>query len=298
MECPVEPERVSCAELPAWLLDVAPEARLIGGCRIESCIKDGERGAIYSAVHVASGSPVMVKIPAREFVWGSITTAMLEALVLTYVRHPAVVRIHAAGRERDRDYLVLEPIRGENLDQVLAREGRLSPVAAARILVDAAEALDAVHRRGVIHCDVKPGNIMRTKEGRLKLVDFGLARFTGNGAWPFGEGVITASPHYMSLEQAEGRPLDCRTDVYSLGATLYHLLSGEPPYGDSPEDTLSRYIAGPAVPVRTVAPGIPKALAKILDRMMARRRTDRPSNLIEVRDETQAWLRGQDQHAA
>jgi serine/threonine-protein kinase len=223
---------------------------------------------------------------------------MLEALFLSYVRHPAVVRIHAAGQDREIDYLVLEFFRGENLDQVMVREGRLSPVEAARLLEAAADALAAVHLRGVIHCDVKPGNIMRTDRDRVKLVDFGLARFLGSGAWPFGEGVITASPHYMSLEQAEGRPLDCRTDIYSLGATFYHVLAGEPPYGDAEMDTLSHYLAAPPVPVRAVAPGIPSALARILDRMMERRPENRPASMIDVRDAVGAWLKDQGQSAA
>jgi serine/threonine-protein kinase len=274
-----------CSEYPSWLREAVAGLGTVGGCRIESCIKDGERGALYRGWCPGISPPVVVKVPSHEHVWGRITTAMLEALFLSYVRHPAVVRIHAAGQDREIDYLVLEFIQGENLDQFMVREGRLSPLA-------------AVHLRGVIHCDVKPGNIMRTDRGRVKLVDFGLARFLGSGAWPFGEGVITASPHYMSLEQAEGRPLDCRTDIYSLGATFYHVLAGEPPYGDAEMDTLSHYLAAPPVPLRAVAPGIPSALARILDRMMERRPENRPASMIDVRDAVGAWLKDQEQSAA
>jgi len=284
--------------LPTWLSDTVREGRLIGGCRLLECIKDGERGTLFRAEHVDSRRPAVVKIPVREFVWKRITTAMLEALVLSYVRHPSIVRIAGAGRDRDADYLVLEYIPGHNLDQVLQREGPLPPAKAARLLVAAADALAEVHRRGVIHCDLKPGNLMRTPGGDLKLVDFGLARFPGSGAWPFGEGVITASPHYMSLEQAEGRPLDCRTDIYSLGATFYHALTGVPPYGNEDFDTLRRYVAEPPAPLRASVPGVPKGLADILDRMMSRRREDRYGSMTEVRDTIAAWLKGQGQHAA
>jgi len=284
--------------LPTWLIDTAREGRAIGGCRLLQCIKDGERGILFRAEHVASGRPVVVKIPARELVWKRITTAMLEALVLAYVRHPSIVRIKAAGREHDSDYLVLEYIPGLNLDQILQQKGPLPPVETARLLIAASDALAEVHRRGVIHCDVKPGNLMRTPDGSLKLVDFGLARFPGNGAWPFGEGVITASPHYMSLEQAEGRPLDCRTDIYSLGATFYHALAGVPPYGDADDDTLRLYLAESPAPLRAAEPRVPKGLAAILDRMMARCRDDRYGSMTEVRDEIAAWLNDQDQSAA
>jgi serine/threonine-protein kinase len=271
----------------------------VGAYRLTSCLKDGDRGVVFRGLHEASRRNVILKFPVPETVWNGIASASMEALILSSLRHSSVNRLLETGRDKDRIFLVLEPISGETLDDRLQRGEALAPMEAARLLRASAVSLASVHSRGILHGDVKPGNLMLTREGSVRLIDFGLARFSGVAGEPFGEGVIVGSPYYISPEQALGLPLDERSDIYSLGATFYHVLSGRPPFdGPDPATVAGKHLQGNPPPPVHLNPEIPEGLSRIVEQMMSRNPGDRYRSMNEVVRAVAAWESGHRQSAA
>ncbi|MBI2761402.1 MAG: serine/threonine protein kinase [Chloroflexi bacterium] len=188
----------------------------------------GGAGTVYAGRDTLLQRPVAIKVlhpepgrePQNEF--------LREARAAAALKHPNIVDVYDAGIEGERPYIVMEYVPGETLRELIAREGPLPPARAAALAAEVADALDYAHRRGVVHCDVKPGNILLPAEDQPKVVDFGIATNTavvGNA----GEEIAGTAP-YIAPEQIDGRPLDGRTDVYSLTAVLFEMLTGRPPF--------------------------------------------------------------------
>ncbi len=271
----------------------------VGGYRLVACLKEGDRGLVFRGVHDVTRRRVVIKYPARESVWNGIATASLEAMLLAQLRIPGVVKVIDAGRDRSHLYLVLESIPGETLDARLSRENRLPPRTASRLLRESARAMAAIHALDVLHGDLKPGNLMVPDSGPVRIIDFGLARFTGLSGGPFGEDIVAASPLYMSPEQATNQPLSPASDIYSLGATFYHALGGKPPFAvGSPSSLARRHQSEPPVPLRTACPELPPGLTRIVERMLAKRPEDRHATMGDVASAVEAWEKGDGRHAA
>jgi serine/threonine protein kinase len=193
-----------------------------------------------------------------------------EAQAAAKLNHPGVVSVFDTGSDGDVQYIVMEYVEGRTLAEVLAQEGRLPPDRAADIAAQAADALAFAHSAGLVHRDVKPGNIMLTEEGAVKVMDFGIARALEaetitQTATVFG----TAS--YLSPEQARGERVDHRSDIYSLGVVLYEMLAGRPPFAaDSAVAIAYKHVSEPPPPLREVAPQVPSWLEAVTLRAMAK----------------------------
>lgn len=190
--------------------------------------------------------------------------------------HPNLARVHDAGETDGRPWIVVGLIEGEDLGRRVARGGPLPWREAVGLVIQVARGLAHVHRHGVLHRDVKPSNIVVGQDGRAVLVDFGVAWADDLGALT-RTGLVVGTPAYFSPEQARGEPLDARSDVHALGATLFELLTGRPPYaeGPSPADTLRRIIDQPAPSARALAPVVPPAVDAAVARALAKRRDQR-----------------------
>jgi len=205
--------------------------------------------------------------------------------------HPNVVRVHEAAEAGGRRYLVMELACGGDLSARL-RGGPLPPEEAARIVRDLARGLSHVHARGILHRDLKPANVLFDERGTPKLVDFGLARVDRSSLT--GAGDVLGTPVYMAPEQAQGDPVDERTDVYGLGGVLYHALTGRPPFlGKSAVSVLSAVLSKAPAPPSAAVPGLDPALERIVLRALAKDPGDRQPTAAALADALEAWLVGE-----
>jgi eukaryotic-like serine/threonine-protein kinase len=165
-----------------------------------------------------------------------------EAHAAARLNHPSIVAVYDTGSDDGTHYIVTELVEGETLADLLEREGPLPPRRAVDVATEVTRALEAAHERGVVHRDVKPGNVMLTPEGRVKVVDFGIARAAGVESLT-RSGLVLGSAPYLSPEQARGEPGDERSDIYALGCVLYEMLTGHPPFkADTPVATLYLHV--------------------------------------------------------
>ena len=202
-----------------------------------------------------------------------------EARLAASLNHPNVVAVFDLVVENDEHWLVMEYVDSRNLAEVVRTGGPLSPDSAARLMAQAADALAAAHDSGIVHRDVKPSNILVSPHGRVKLTDFGIARMNQDATLT-QTGMVTGSPAYIAPEVASGSPATPASDVWSLGATLYHALSGRPPY-----DVKDNMVAALYRIVHEDPPRLPEAgwLAEVLEATMARDPDDRWT-MSQVRD--------------
>jgi serine/threonine protein kinase len=203
-------------------------------------IGEGGFGLVYRARDKKLERDVALKVllPLPGGDGGAGARFLNEARALARVRHPNVVTLYGILEENGAKALSTELIRGRSLDRVIQEEGPLQPAEAARIGIDVARALEAVHAAGVIHRDVKSTNVMLEDGGRTVLADFGLGVFLSRPGPDGAAGSAAGAPLFMSPEQARGGPVDPRTDIYSLGVLLYHILSGDFPHRADDIETL------------------------------------------------------------
>jgi len=207
-----------------------------------------------------------------------------EIEILSRLEHPGIVRIHDWGVVGERMYFIAELIDGEDLRLLLRRRGVIAPDEVARIGADVAAALGAAHAHGVVHRDVKPHNIMIRKDGRVTLLDFGVARGAGIDMHTVtATGVIVGTPEYMPPEQFMGQRVDARSDVYSLGIVLYELLAGGVPFrADTPVALGMEHQNTLPAPIRTQRPNVPAWLERIVLRCLEKDPRSRYADATEV----------------
>jgi serine/threonine protein kinase len=246
----------------------------------------GRMAGVYKAVH-QTGQVVAIKVlpPSKAKEPDLLGRFKREARIARRLDHPNVVRTFQLGAAEGVHYLVMEYLEGETLQEVLARRGPLPPGEAVRLAHQALQGLQHIHERGLVHRDLKPANLMlagpvggaTTFAATVKLLDIGLGRVLfeeGAGSDPglTTEGVLLGTPDYMSPEQArDPRSADIRSDVYSLGCVLYHMLAGRPPFPDT--NLLSqmiRHASEPARPLREFNPAVPDGLQQIVNWTMAK----------------------------
>jgi uncharacterized RDD family membrane protein YckC/tRNA A-37 threonylcarbamoyl transferase component Bud32 len=205
-----------------------------------------------------------------------------EARAQARLQSPHVTHIHHIGRTPARDdrraslYFAMEHVGGGSLDEVIERNERLDPERARRLMIEAAKGLRDASAAGIVHRDIKPGNLLLDKNGLLKLADFGVAKPLDGDTGMSHHGMVVGSPLYMPPEQAKGLTVDHRADMYSLGCTFFHLLVGEPPFdGDTSLAVVAKHMTEPAPSLRAKAPKIPPKLAAIVMRSLAKEPADR-----------------------
>ncbi len=226
----------------------------------------GAMGVVYRAFDTLIERDVAIKILPVELAGDQSTRDrfMAEAKSAGRLTNPHVVALHEIGQEGQTDYIVMELMNGGNLAQVMQRSGAFSPEEATRIVADACQGLAAAHAAGMIHRDIKPSNLLRNAEGAVKLADFGLAKRTiGAGQHLTLTGQVVGTPYYMSPEQCQSKTLDARSDIYSLGATYYSLLTGVTPYHDieSTVQVMFAHVHGDPLDPRKINPAVPEACA-------------------------------------
>ncbi|HUS64920.1 MAG TPA: serine/threonine-protein kinase [Kofleriaceae bacterium] len=219
----------------------------LGPNLLEAVIADGGFGTVYRARNAGDGTGVAIKVLNAELAGSreALSRFEREVDVLRRVRHPGIVEISAVGRAEDgRPWFAMELLDGCDLERHIARRGRLTPAECLAVLAPVCDALGAAHDAGVIHRDVKASNVFLGAGGRVVLLDFGIAKLNDAGA--SGPGLTLSrqaigSPSAMAPEQIAGRQVTARTDVYALGALLYHMLIGEPPFADA-TPTVMQYL--------------------------------------------------------
>jgi serine/threonine protein kinase len=218
-------------------------------------------------------SPALAANP--EFVQRFLT----EARAIARVSHPNVASVFYADSEGDHHFFVMEFIEGESLEQSVEAKGCLTPVRTIGYAVQVVRGLAAANDRGIIHRDVKPANLMLAADGTIKITDFGLAKLAGGGLKVTQAGEVMGTPHYMAPEQGRGDETDFRADIYSLGATLFYLLTGLTPYeGKTPVEVILKHQEAPP-PFLTRAP---PSLNRLIGKMMAKNRDERYQSYEEL----------------
>ena len=243
----------------------------IPGYRLVEKIGSGAMGTVYKAVHRALHRMVAIKVLHREHVEDNTQIARLreEAKLLASLDHPNIVRVVDAGEANGFPFYVMEYVEGETLKDRMKREGPLDIVEALRITRALADALEKARRMGVVHRDVKPGNVLISKRGVPKLMDLGLAK----GPVDLGltqHGATVGTPQFISPEQAEDpSKADTRSDIYSLGATLYAMVSNKPPFdGRTLAEIITKVLYEQPVPPRVRNPRVGTEVSYLIERMM------------------------------
>ncbi|HEY6709800.1 MAG TPA: protein kinase [Actinomycetota bacterium] len=252
----------------------------VAGYRIVEQAGSGGMGVVYRAEETGlGGRPVALKLlpPALAGDPDFRARFLREMRVAAAIDHPNIVPIYRAGEDRGLLYLAMRYVHASDLRRVLETEGRLDPGRTLAILDQVARALDAAHARGLVHRDVKPGNILLAPpviDGdpeHVYLVDFGLARSESDDRSIGGLGSFLGTPRYAAPEQAAGRPVDGRADGYALGCVLYECLTGQPPFPDgSGEAVLLAHLESPPPQVTTLRPDLPSAINQVITQAMAK----------------------------
>lgn len=283
----------------------AEEVSLVGAALdhfvVERPLGAGGMGAVYVAQDVSLDRRVAIKVLRGALEDAEHEERLLrEARAQAMLNHPNVVQIHYIGRrsvggEPGSLFLAMELIDGEPLDAILARHERIGPEEARVLMLQIARGLRAARRAGIIHRDVKPSNLIRDWDGTVKIADFGLAKPVDGDVAITQEGSFVGSPLYMSPEQGGGDPVDHRSDMYSLGATMFHLLSGEPAFdGSSPLKVITSHMTKP---IPKLPDEIPAKLRAIVRRLLAKERGDRYDDYDDLIEALQAAAPERTAHA-
>lgn len=262
--------------------------RELGHCRLERKLGSGGMGKVYLAHHEGLHKKVAVKILPDDLAAEPefIQRFLREARLAARLEHPNVVQVYDAGEEQGAYYLCMQYVEGRTLEAVLRERKKLSIPEALAITKRVAIALGAAHKLGIVHRDIKPANILISKDGIVKVADFGLAKDRDAGRSVSGTGQIMGTPYYMSPEQAQGAGADPRSDIYSLGTTLYHMVTGRRVFeGESPLSIVMKHLREEPVPPDRIDPSIPEGVCRLIAKMMAKDPASRhPSAEELVRD--------------
>ncbi len=244
------------------------EGRLLGErYRLLERIDAGGAGEVWRGRDERLGREVAVKLLGATADDAFRSRFTDEARRAATVSHPNVVTVFDQGQDGDDAYMVMEHVRGRTLRDVVAERGALAPVEAARIVAQVADALDAAHAAGVIHCDVKPANVILDERGTAKLTDFGVARAARGPA----EHELIATPRYIAPERIEGKAPTPASDVYGLGLVAFELMVGEPPFQAlETDDLLRERLEGPPPSLRRARPGIAPEIDLVVAKALAR----------------------------
>ena len=263
-----------------------------GEYRLLGPLGRGGMATVYRAER--RGEVCAIKRPLRAFLDepAFLERFLREAEIGRTLHHPNIVRILDRGEVQGVPFFTMELVPGETLQARLHREGAMEPAAAARTIVQVAEALDYAHLKGVVHRDLKPSNVMLLPDGTAKVMDYGIARarrFEGLTV----TGAFLGTPEYVAPEAIEGRPTDARSDLYSLGVVFYETLAGRRPFvADTPFAVLRMHLTDPPPPLASLRPEVPAALERIVVRLLAKEPERRYAGAEELILDLRAFLHG------
>jgi serine/threonine protein kinase len=229
--------------------------KVLGDFRLIRKLGEGGMGQVYLAEQISLRRRVAVKLLRSDLAGQEVSLKRFraEAKIVAQLNHPNIVQVYAFGESEGVHYMAMEYVDGRNLRDYLRRHGPAPVALVLHIVQQVALALQRASELGLVHRDIKPENILLTRRGEVKVADFGLSRMIqGEEAQRLTQtGTTLGTPLYMSPEQVEGRPLDCRSDIYSLGVTCYHLLAGRPPFEG--RECVCRGLAALAARATTIA---------------------------------------------
>ena len=261
---------------------------------------EGGMGAVYLAEDTNAGRQVAIKLLPKKYAGDSefLSRFRREARAAGQLNHVNIVCAHTVGEELGYHYLVMEYVEGEPLDKILKRDHALTWDKALEIVMQVARGLKHAHEHGIVHRDIKPGNIIVTPKGVAKILDLGLSKTIGGDEQTFHTqtGVAVGTPHYLSPEQARGdKSIDGRTDIYSLGATLYHLVTGHTPFqGSTAAVIMLKHLNEQLTNPQDINENIPDGVAHVIMRMMAKEPADRYRDCKELLDDLELVIDGKD----
>jgi serine/threonine-protein kinase len=283
---------ISLPTEPSALLATAP--RMVGRFSIRSEIGRGSNGVVYSAFDPVLSREVAIKaIPlAHDRRWSERIEAnfLNEAKAAAGLAHPHIVTVFDAGKTDTLAYLAMERLHGRDLHEVIAAGQPFAPRQVATLMLRVADAVHYAHKRGLVHRDIKPSNIFIQRDGKPKVLDFGVA--LANLGEPAGteRRQLIGTPNYMSPEQALGRKLDARSDVFSIGTILYELLAGRRAFdGRTIDETLAQVISDAPQPLAELRPNLPARLVEICERALEKDVERRYQTAAELRNDLAAF---------
>ena len=248
---------------------------MLGKCLLTKELGSGAFGVVYRALHTKLNVLVAVKVlrtQSARLDHLARQQMVQEAQLLARITHHRLVRVLDFDDEGEWPYLILEYVDGISLAELIKQAGSLLPEKALALAIQACEGLEVAHQAGIVHRDIKPANLLMTRDGQLRLADLGLATVGRT----LSSRRMIGTPHYVAPEQALGSPSDHRVDIYSLGVTLYEMLTGRVPFqGASPWDVIIQQVDNPPVPVHQVNPTIPPSVWEVLAPMLAKKPEDR-----------------------
>ncbi|MDD6461162.1 MAG: Stk1 family PASTA domain-containing Ser/Thr kinase [Bifidobacteriaceae bacterium] len=282
-----------------------PQTLAGGRYSVGDLIGHGGMAEVHIGTDTRLGRTVAIKIMRSDLASDQIFLRRFhrEALAVAKLNNPNIVAIYDSGDEEFSDegghtvrvpYIVMEYIKGQTLRDILKVNGALSEHDTAQVMIGVLSALEYSHREGIIHRDIKPGNIMISNEGIVKVMDFGIARALDDSQTTMtqSQGVV-GTAQYLSPEQARGEQVDMRSDLYSAGCVLYEMLTGRPPFvGDSAVAIAYQHVSETATPPSAIVPGLPKEWDAIVAKAMAKNRANRYSTAGEFRDDIVRLMNG------
>ncbi len=275
------------SDSPPLATDSDLTGRTLGGYVVLRRIGSGGMADVYLAEQKSLGRQVALKVLQRRLAENPsyVQRFQNEARAAASLLHPNIVQIYEVGAAEGYHFIAQEFVAGKNLDQILERQGTLEPGTVLEILRQVALALCQAEETGIVHRDIKPANILLSPSGVVKVADFGLARMLSVDTKTLTEvGVALGTPLYMSPEQIDGRPVDARSDIYSLGVTSYQLLAGEPPHsGETALAIAMQHLNREPTPLGNIQASLPAELVRVVHRMIAKKpaaRYEHPSELL------------------
>lgn len=286
-------------------MSIMPKSLADGRYQLGQSIGHGGMAEVHVALDTRLGRTVAIKIMRADLANDQIFLSRFrrEAQSVAKMNNPNIVNIYDSGEEtvtaedgttERLPYLVMEYIKGQTLRDIIKANGALSQRDAEQVMLGVLSALEYSHRMGIIHRDIKPGNIMISEQGVVKVMDFGIARALDDSAATMtqSQGVV-GTAQYLSPEQARGETVDMRSDLYSAGCVLYEMLTGRPPFtGDSAVAIAYQHVSEVATPPSAVVPGLPKMWDSICAKAMAKDRQNRYATAAEFRNDILTFMNG------
>ena len=251
--------------------------RSFGAYKILESVGEGGMAVVYKGFQESLNRYVAIKVLRGDLAQNQefIARFRREALAVAALSHPNLLHVYDAGRDHGVYYIIMDYVPGGSLHDLIGF-GPVEPGRAVSIAAQVADALDSAHRRGLIHRDVKPSNILMAEDGRPLLTDFGIAKALHESTQLTHTGASIGTPAYMAPEQAEGQSTDGRTDIYALGIVLFEMLSGQAPFrAETPMELIYKQMQTPPPPLRQVNPSVPAGLEGIVNRALAKQPKDR-----------------------
>ncbi len=277
-------------------MSATPSPVYNGRYELRSQIARGGTAQVYLAHDLLLDRPVALKVlfPELSADHAFVERFRREAQAAANLSHPNIVPVFDWGESDRTHFIVMEYVDGEPLSAIIRTQAPLPPIQAASIAADIAKALSYAHRHGVVHRDVKPGNVLITSDGVVKVTDFGIARAMGADNQVTQTGLVMGTATYFSPEQAQGFGVDGRSDVYALGVVLFEMLTGRPPFtGDTPVAIAYQHVREVAPAPRSLNPSIPPTLEAIVQQAMAKQASERYASADELRADLERFARGQ-----